>query len=229
MPAQPPPPGKKAFFLTPATTEKLIDLLDAPPLEPDPKQFEVQERGGKRHFRYREPGRPGSPSGRGSHPFQLSVAGGDLSVEWGLVEAARLHSVVAGVCNVVPNPIDVLFNSYYLANNPFGYAAGVEALSPSTTYGVWLVVTFADSDLYMIPPVGGVFWYARQASAGAGAQIVVDTTYVDWSQTLDFKTSLADDEVGHFIGKIVVDEDGVAVIQQFRFSDIYIPLATFHE
>jgi len=58
--------GSGLRFITVDTYERIRKLLEAAHLMPDPAQFEVFERAGKKQFRYRGAAEPAAPGGSGS-------------------------------------------------------------------------------------------------------------------------------------------------------------------
>ena len=84
--------GKRALFLSSETYEKIRKLLAMADLLPDANQFEIIERGGKKHFRLRpEPqanasGGGGSSAPTGSCPFgEIATEAGDTFIRGGII------------------------------------------------------------------------------------------------------------------------------------------------
>ena len=141
LPRPAPKGGGKAFFVSPKTLEEIKKMLGRTDVELDPRQFEMTERDGVRHYRIKEEpdeeGRGGGTARDMLQPYIYKV-GEDwkISIKTGLIDST------------IPT-----FESVPLNNDP------IPAETLTTATQLWLVIEWEpaseeDAGLFWIMPGG---------------------------------------------------------------------------
>lgn len=172
---------------------------------------------------------PSYPSGSYVHPFKVSVRSieGDptLFVAYGAASFLMLSDDTNPPYNLeiqtawdsAADPIE------FLQGDPMnaGGAVGFAVLTPSTTYGVWLVLTASPDTIANPFTTSGeytnlVVWHYSPSDC----KVVVSSTAT--SHLAAYSGSAG--EVGYFLAQVDVDANGGATIKQHRKSDLCLPL-----
>jgi hypothetical protein len=121
---------------------------------------------------------------------------------------------------------DITINEGALRNDPFPVLAeGYYVLSVSTDYGVWLKLgrTVALEAFNFDPSPNEPYSVLNFYGTNSQCEVIVTSDFVNKSETPTF------DENNDFayLGKISVDEDGIATITQYRKSDFVTGIVTW--
>lgn len=225
-----PNPGAAAIVLSPDTYRKLREAASYRIL-PDPKDFDTVTRAGELRFRLRPKEDSQSPAGgNGStyaHPFQIHCRYEEA--EWRVyVTTGRITYLNWQGGDPIPRFVEgaILFDSTSsLEGDGFvGLPVGYEVVADNDIYGVWAIHNIGTS--IIDNPDGTEFTSIRvyQGDPG-GATILVSAAYTYASQSLDCASSLSTAATAIYLGNVNLT-DGVVLINQYRRSDITVPLAT---
>ena len=164
-----------------------------------------------------------SNGGAGSHPFKLRVSSGDLSVDFGIVYASTVDNDSSTKPFLSFTPMDINIGAGELRNNPSGGTVGVIALSNSTTYGVWIELSWSfPGDFDTSAGFSGEIVEWELATFSVAGEIVVSSTHNTVGSTSSIQNANALKSY-IFIGRIVVDGSGGVTISQHLKSDLILP------
>jgi hypothetical protein len=162
------------------------------------------------------------------HPFQLFPAYESsayiLRVAIGRVTAQRWVYDGANPPKYSAEDVQVFYDTSAgdLVNDDFGPTAslGDIDLSPSTTYGVWLVA--AISEVARLDPTGNGYFTNIADFYCSGASIVVNSTYPDFDDAAAYSVTLTGSKALYYLGQVTTVTDGDFSFKQWRKSDISI-------
>ena len=163
------------------------------------------------------------------NPWALSVIDGNLQVHYGNVKAAAIltdNGTSPGNDIISFREMAITINTGELIADPLGTGVpGSLALSNSTTYGVWLELDFEDPGTNYRNPWAGagmqlVNYLPMQFSTDG--RVIISSTYTLGSQISSI-TAAAVKKGYAYVGKVVMNADGVATITQILRSDLVLP------
>jgi len=164
-----------------------------------------------------------SGGGAGSHPFKLRVSEGDLSVDYGMVYVSRVYPDTASKPFLALDSAVIAVGAANMRNDPAGGTTGVIALSNSTTYGVWIELSWSFPGAHdKTAGFSGDFVDWTLSSFTLSGSIVVSSTNTTPGSTSAIQAANALKSY-IYIGKVVMDGSGVPTISQFLRSDIMTP------
>lgn len=164
-----------------------------------------------------------SSGGAGSHPFKLRVSSGDLSVDFGMVYVSRVYPDTASKPFLALDSAVIAVGAANMRNDPSGGTTGVIALSNSTTYGVWIELSWSFPGSHdKTAGFSGDFVDWSLSSFTLSGAIVVNSTHTASTATSAIQAANAL-KTYIYVGKVVMDGSGVPTISQFLRSDIMTP------
>ena len=164
-----------------------------------------------------------SSGGSGNHPFKLRVSDGDLSVDYGIVYASTVDNDSSTKPFLSFTPMDIDIGAGQLRNNPSGGTVGTIALSDSTTYGVWIELSWSfPGDFDTSAGFSGELVGWELATFSVGGEIVVSSIHNTVGSTSSIQNANALKSY-IFVGRIAVDGAGAAAITQHLKSDLILP------
>ena len=166
------------------------------------------------------------------HPFQLFPAYESsayvLRIAIGRVTAQRWVYDGANPPKYSAEDVQVYYDTSVgdLMNDDFGPTSslGDIDLSPSTTYGVWLIAAITEATR-LDPTANGYFTNISDFYC-SGASIVVNSTYPDFDDAATYAPTLSGSKALYYLGQVTTVTDGEFSFKQWRKSDICIGNAT---
>lgn len=167
-----------------------------------------------------------------THPFQLFPAYESsayvLRVAIGRVTAQRWVYNGASPPKYSAEDVQVYYDtsSGDLLNDDFGPTGslGDIDLSPSTTYGVWLIAAITEATR-LDPTANGYFANISDFYC-SGASIVVNSTYPDFDDAATYTLALSGSKALYYLGQVTTVTGGDFMFKQWRKSDICVGNAT---
>jgi hypothetical protein len=116
LPKEAPKGGGRAFFVSPKTMELIKKFLGRTDVELDPKQFEMEEKAGVRHYRLKEKQETEGRGGGGSSAVCYFGEEVENAGESGTEAGVRGGTLIAGdqTWNVLPYPFDLSADGEFL-------------------------------------------------------------------------------------------------------------------
>jgi len=164
--------------------------------------------------------------GSGGHPFKIRVSDGDMTVDFGSLYISRVYIDTDGKPFLAMDSAAIDVNTGDLRNDPAGGTAGTIALSASTTYGVWIELTWSFTGSWdKTAGLSGDFIDWSLSSFSLGGAIIVSATNTTAGST---SAMMADNALKSyiFVGRVVMDGSSQATIGQYLKSDLVIPAIT---
>lgn len=166
------------------------------------------------------------------HPFQLFPAYESsayvLRVAIGRVTAQRWVYDGANPPRYSAEDVQVYYDTSVgdLLNDDFGPTGslGDIDLSPSTTYGVWLIAAITEATR-LDPTANGYFSNISDFYC-SGASIVVNSTYPDFDDAATYTLALSGSKALYYLGQVTTVTGGEFTFKQWRKSDICVGNAT---
>jgi hypothetical protein len=161
--------------------------------------------------------------GTSGHPFKLRVSGGSLTVDYGMIYVSTVDNDSSTKPFLSFTPADIDIGTGELRNNPAGGTAGTLALSDSTTYGVWIELSWSfPGDFDTSAGFSGDFVEWELATFSVAGEIIVSSTHNTIGSTSSIQNANALKSY-IWVGRVAVDGDGVATITQHLRSDLITP------
>jgi hypothetical protein len=168
------------------------------------------------------------------HPFKILVfddgGGKRMTVNYGAGFTLKLVSS-GGTFNYQAVEMAMYYSEGGdLANDPFPVfgSQGSDALTTSTTYGIWLVADGTGGGATDAPSGAGYEFRTIQSMGWTTALIVRSTTHTTPADSIAFAASrLVNNSAVAFIGQITLNPDGTSTIKQYRKSDITFPSVNY--
>lgn len=164
-----------------------------------------------------------SGGGEGGHPFKLRVSGGNLTVDFGMLYASRIFDDDDAKPYQCPEPLGINVNGNSLRNLPGGGTVGTISVAVSTTYGVWVELSWSITGNYnKTAGIAGDFTNWTHQSFSLGADVITSTAAVASSGASTLMAA-ASGKSYLFIGTVTTDGSGGAAISQYLRSDLILP------
>lgn len=168
-------------------------------------------------------GRGSTGGGGGSHPFRIRVDAGALSVDFGMLYASRIFNDDDAKPYQCPEPLGINVNGNNLRNLPGGGTVGTITLAGSTTYGVWIELSWSITGNYdKTAGITGDFTNWTHQSFTLGGDVIASTTATT-SSGASTLMGAASGKSYLFIGAVTTDGSGGATIAQYLRSDLILP------
>ena len=164
-----------------------------------------------------------------THSFKmLTGSGGGIAVSFGTLNLASIAADASAVPFMAFQEANILVNSNALSGDPAGGTVGELAVSPSTTYGVWLRLTRISADAAVdTTGISGSPDFVNWILYGFGptVDVIADSTYIAKGNAAGIVAA----NTGYsfiYIGKAETDGSSNLTFTQHLRSDLVIPAVT---